>query len=177
MKKRICSITGHPVGSAWLCIATILLTAACQPESERSAPQLLTAAELGEQTITAVADIRNAAPYATADLKRGERLAMQCRACHSFDAGGPQLLGPNLAGVFNRAAGSVAGFPYSGAMLDADIIWTARAMDAFLTQPFVFLPGTQMAYVGMPVATDRNALILFLLHETDIQSRVMESSE
>lgn len=154
-----------------------LLSTSCGPSSREPPADLLTAAQLGEQTILTNREYLQYPGYAAADLEWGARLAMQCRACHSFEINGPQLLGPNLHGVFGRPAGSVRPYPYSSAMLKSDFIWTPRAVDAFLTQPFYFLPGSQMAFTGMAREKDRDALIAFLLHETDNKIEVMENSE
>ena len=154
------------IGAATIYCLSILL-GACQNESTVPPPDLLTAAQLGKQSTVPVAEILRRPEYAGADLDRGARLAMQCRACHTLAPDGPQLLGPNLHRIFNRPAGQIDGFPYSAAIRESSFIWTPKAMDAFLTQPFIFLPGSQMAFVGMPRSSDRNDLIAFLLHETE----------
>ncbi|MEZ5919281.1 MAG: c-type cytochrome [Alphaproteobacteria bacterium] len=36
---------------------------------------------------------------ADADIARGEKLSKACAACHGFDNGGVNKVGPNLSGV------------------------------------------------------------------------------
>ena len=130
---------------------------------------LLTAATLGEQDIRAVDEYLADPEYAGANVENGERLAMQCRACHSYDQGGAHMLGPALYGFFGRKAGSAEGFGYTAALRSADFVWTPRAMDAWLAQPAVFLPGNAMAYAGLRKQADRQAVIAYLLAETGKQ--------
>ena len=99
------------------------------------------------------------------EVEYGNNLAMQCRACHTFEDGAGAL-GPSLYGLFGRPAGSVDGYPYSPVLTDADFYWTPRALDAFLAQPFRFLPGNSMAYAGLRHQDDRDALVAALLRLT-----------
>jgi len=41
---------------------------------------------------------------ANADLQRGQTLFLQCRACHSLEAGGANKVGPNLYGLMGSIA-------------------------------------------------------------------------
>ena len=50
---------------------------------------------------------------ASASAEKGEKAAKKCAACHSFDKGGANKVGPNLWGVVNRPIGSHEGFSYS----------------------------------------------------------------
>ena len=156
-----------------LLAASALLAACGGPESGGrnaavdSDPNIITAATLGAQVVLPTADYLKLPEYANADPAYGARLAMQCRACHSFEKGGPSVSGPNLYGVFGREAGEVDGYPYSNALADADFIWTPEALDAWLMQPMRFLPGNRMAYPGLREQSDRNAVIAELLRVTD----------
>ena len=53
---------------------------------------------------------------AAADPDKGKVLFLQCRACHSLEAGGANKVGPNLHGVLGRKAGLAPGFSYSDAV-------------------------------------------------------------
>lgn len=111
-----------------------------------------------------------AAPLAAADsggdLRAGRNLAKTCRQCHAFKPDEPDKFGPNLNGIFGRAAGSVAGYPYSSAMKAAGWVWNAETLDAFMANPAARLPGTQMPFPGLPDAGDRADLIAYLKRAT-----------
>jgi len=51
-----------------------------------------------------------AIPVASGDVEKGRMLARKCAVCHNFDT--KKKVGPGLAGVFGRRAGSVPGFKY-----------------------------------------------------------------
>ena len=53
---------------------------------------------------------------AAANVESGEKAAKKCAACHSFDKGGANKVGPNLWGVVNRPIGEHEGFSYSAAL-------------------------------------------------------------
>lgn len=127
----------------------------------------LTAAALGEQTILSSQDYLAQETYASADVDRGETLSMQCRACHTLEKGSADVLGPNLYALFGRTAGSAPDYSYSEELANSNFVWTPRALDAWLAQPYPFLPGNRMSYPGLPDSDDRNAVIAYLLHYTD----------
>ena len=129
-------------------------------------PGVLTAETLGEQVVLPTADYLELPEYKDADPEHGTRLAMQCRACHSFERDGPAVAGPNLHGIFGKQVAAATGFPYSPALASADFIWTPLTLDAWLAAPQQFLPGNRMAYPGLRNAADRNALIAALLRLT-----------
>ena len=105
------------------------------------------------------------APAANA-VERGEVVFQKCYACHSVVPGETGLTGPNLFGVVGRAIASVPGFEYSAALEALPVrgyqVWTEAALDAFLTSPEDFAPGTAMTFVGLPDANERAALIAYL---------------
>lgn len=99
---------------------------------------------------------------ATADVTRGQKLSKACAACHSFNAGGANGVGPNIHDIVNRAKGSVAGFKYSGALLEKGGDWNYESLNAFLWKPKTYIKGTKMNYVGLRKAEDRAAMIAWL---------------
>ena len=92
----------------------------------------------------------------------GEQVFKRCVACHTIDPGGRNGIGPNLHGVVGRAVASHSGFSYSGAMKAHGGVWDDAALDAYLKQPMKAVPGTRMAFAGIPDDADRKALILYL---------------
>jgi cytochrome c len=105
---------------------------------------------------------------ANADLARGEVSHNKCIACHTFDKGGRNLVGPNLYGVIGREKGSVAGFNYSAAFKKtAKGAWTPQEISDFVKNPKVMIPGTSMGFAGINRAGERADLILFLNSKSD----------
>lgn len=84
----------------------------------------------------------------------------QCSVCHSLQPA-PGKMGPPLAGVVGRKAGSVPGFAYSSAMKAYGVTWNAETMDAFVKAPGKAVPGTKML-LGAPDAERRAAVIQYL---------------
>ena len=99
---------------------------------------------------------------AAANVKRGQLLYMQCKACHDVEPGLPHKVGPNLHGVFGRTAGTSPGFKYTEAMAKSGIAWTPETMDTFLKQSGAMIPGTGMAFPGVANDADRASLIVYL---------------
>ena len=100
---------------------------------------------------------------AGANLKRGQMLYLQCKACHDVEAGLPHKVGPNLHGIFGRRAGTAAGFKYTDAMVKSGIVWTPESMDAWLRQPGAMVQGNGMAFPGIVNEDDRASLVAWLL--------------
>jgi cytochrome c2 len=85
----------------------------------------------------------------------------QCTACHST-APGKTIIGPSLAHVYGRKAGSLAGFQYSDAMKSSGLTWNAANLDAFLANPAGKVPGTLMGLAGIKDAAQRKAIVDYL---------------
>jgi cytochrome c len=139
-------------------------SARSEPASAADAPSRAAAFDVGD--IESAADYLREPQFAAADLKRGELLSLACAACHTFGAGPKTIVGPNLHGVFGRAAGAVEGFDYSPALLSSGLVWTPRALDAWLVDPASFVAGTKMTFTGYKSADDRRDLIAYLLRAT-----------
>lgn len=107
---------------------------------------------------------------AAASVKRGQMLFMVCKACHDLEPGQqPPKAGPALNGIFGRKAGTEPGFKYTDAMVRSGIVWTPETMDTFLKQPGALVPGTGMAFPGLPGDADRASLIAYLMSVTAAQ--------
>jgi cytochrome c len=93
----------------------------------------------------------------------GEQLFRQrCAACHAVAPGAPSPMGPNLAGVVGRKAGTAAGFNgYSPALKGSNITWTRAELDAFLAAPMRKVPGTRMV-IAVPNPQQRAAIIQYM---------------
>jgi cytochrome c len=87
--------------------------------------------------------------------------AAQCGTCHTVERGAPLRQGPNLAGVYQRKAGTLAGFRYSAGFAGADFVWDDAHLDAWLANPQKLIPGAVMLYRQGDPAT-RASIIAWL---------------
>ncbi len=83
-------------------------------------------------------------------------------ACHSFEKGGPNKVGPDLYGVVERPKGSHEGFNYSAAMKAKGGNWTYEDLDHFIHGPKAFVQGTIMAFAGVPSGAERADILAYL---------------
>ncbi|HKR17119.1 MAG TPA: cytochrome c family protein [Rhizorhapis sp.] len=95
------------------------------------------------------------------DAAKGAAVFKRCAVCHSVEAGKKSSVGPNLAGVIGRKAGTTP-FSYSPAMKNAGFAWTAEKLDQFLQKPSAVVKGSRMAFGGLPNGQDRSDLIAYL---------------
>jgi cytochrome c len=102
------------------------------------------------------------AQAATAGALHGKLLFLRCASCHDISSTPSQKIGPNLKGVVGRPSGSLPGYPYSAAMQKTHLVWDAATLDRWLTKPNALVPGTAMAFAGLPSEADRQAIIAYL---------------
>ena len=98
-----------------------------------------------------------------ADAGRGKQLyESRCVGCHSLDE---NRVGPAHRGVYGRKAGSAKGYDYSSAVKSSKIMWGAKTLDRWLTNPEALIPGQKMGFT-VPEAADRADLIEYLREES-----------
>ena len=90
----------------------------------------------------------------------------RCSACHTLADNSSNIAGPNLWGVFDRQAGSLADFTYSDTLREADFVWTPETLDAWLAAPKDYLPGNIMGIPEAVPGADRPNILHFMLIET-----------
>ena len=101
-------------------------------------------------------------PAAFADAHRGEDVFdANCEACHSV-LPGKNKMGPSLAKVVGRTAGTAPNYAYSDAMKGCGIAWQRDRLDAYIAKPKAVVPGCKMPFEGLPNAKDRADLIDYL---------------
>ena len=109
-----------------------------------------------------VATVLAIAPAMAQDATAGAKAFSRCSVCHAVTADKPSTLGPNLAGVVGRKAGSLKAYSYSPAMKAAGYVWTADRIATFITNPQATVKGTKMYFPGVADAKTRADLIAYL---------------
>jgi cytochrome c len=102
------------------------------------------------------------APYNTGDVEHGHVVFARCQVCHTTAEGGPDMIGPNLWGVFGRKVASKPGYAYSDALKSKTWTWDASHLNAWLENPRAVAPGTKMSFVGLSDPKDRTDVIAYL---------------
>ena len=116
---------------------------------------------------------------ASSELEPGERqFARKCSVCHTLTPNDGNRAGPTLYAVFGRRAGSLPEYPYSQALLDADLVWNEKTIsDLFDHGPDVVTPGSKMPIQRLKNEAERTALVAFLKQATAPHERSAPSLE
>lgn len=103
------------------------------------------------------------APSAQAqDASAGEKVFVQCRACHQVGETAKNSVGPLLNGLFGRTAGTIDGYNYSDANKKSGIVWDEKVFAEYIQNPKEKIPGTKMVYAGLKGEQRINDLVAFL---------------
>ena len=143
-------------------------TAPAEPAATETAPAEPAAAVATQAAAAPAGGGDLAALLAAADPAQGQTVAKKCAACHNFEKGGPNKVGPNLWDIVGAKHAHKEDYSYSDAIKGmADKEWTYAELDAFLTAPKAYAPGTKMTFVGIKKPEDRAALIAYLRSLSD----------
>ncbi len=109
------------------------------------------------------AEVPIASLLPTADAAKGAEVFKKCAACHTINQGGANGIGPNLYATLGEGiAQGKAGFAFSDALKAVGGKWDWDKMNAWLTSPRKFAPGTKMTFAGLSNPQDRANVILYL---------------
>ena len=103
-----------------------------------------------------------AAARADGDPAKGEQTFKVCKTCHQIGEGAKNFVGPKLNGVVGRKAGTVEGYNYSDANKNSGLTWDEATLTKYLKNPREMVPGTKMAFPGLPKDEDIANVIAYL---------------
>ncbi len=99
---------------------------------------------------------------ATANPDLGEKIFMQCKACHVTQKGANHTVGPNLWGVVDRPVGAMSDFAYSSSLNEVGGDWSYEQLNRYLYDPKDLAPGTRMIFPGLKDTQERANVIAYL---------------
>jgi cytochrome c2 len=115
--------------------------------------------------LTAAIALASSSAFADGDAKRGKKVFKKCKSCHSMEVD-KHKIGPSLAGIIGRKAGTANGFKKYKALKGADFSWDEENISEFVQNQKKFLKSKgQSTKIAMRVkikAKDVNNLIAYL---------------
>ena len=123
-------------------------------------------AETNVAAVEAVEPEAEAAPALDAELvAAGQKVFKKCKSCHKVGEGATNGVGPQLNGIFGRAAASLDGFKYSKAMkaeAEAGLVWDEAKLREFLKKPKAMIRKTKMSFNGLKKKKQLDGIIEYL---------------
>jgi cytochrome c len=99
---------------------------------------------------------------ADGDPAAGEKTFKICKACHQIGENAKNFVGPVLNGVVGRKAGTYEGYNYSEPNKNSGLTWDEETLTKYLHKPSAVVPGTKMAFPGLPNDQDVANVIAYL---------------
>jgi len=119
--------------------------------------------EAGAESGPAAAPVAIATLLPAADAAKGAEVFKKCASCHTVTQGGANGVGPNLYGTLGEEIGKgKGGYAFSDALSGKGGKWDFDSMNAWLTSPKAFAPGTKMSFAGLSKPEDRANLLVYL---------------
>lgn len=110
---------------------------------------------------TAVVALATSGAQADGDPAKGEKIFKRCMACHTMEAG-KHRVGPSLAGVYGRKAGTAEGYKqYSDSLKNADFEWDDEHLKEYLANPRDMFKDAKMMF-RVTKEDDRENVIAYL---------------
>src|SRR5260370_5848395 len=83
------------------------------------------------------------------DTALGEKIFVQCKACHQIGENAKNAVGPVLNGLFGRKAGMIEGYSYSSANKNSGITWDEATFREYIKDPTAKIHITKLTFPGL----------------------------